>query len=580
MNIGFFIVFFSTLFAESEAINNQHLPEVDTYGGSPILLDDAEVHCLNDYAVFLSVYDQHLTAKEALAKKDAFLPWKETSISSKEKEVWVLLTLRNETDYPRTFYLNGQLTDYVDLYQILDDQPELITKSGYLLPFEDRAILDWGTVVSSSIEAQTHQAYLLRLKSVTKNSQRLMSYALPGCMKLFTQSGYEETYRLPRILNYFFLGAIFIMFIYNFCISLITLYKEYFLFSVYNIATVLTFLFLSGSHLEIGLTQPIDWIRNFQYICFAGVFLSYFLFSAKYLDLKVNMPRTYKVLRWVPLLYLVIGVGLILSYYIFALRLIIIAGIGSFLIIWYCSIRLSLKITSARFLLGGNMVISMVGLFNLFNLQGWIKTSEMMYVSYSVQMVEVVIFSFAVAYKLKVSKRAMHQYRHQNEIQKERLITEEAMRKQLEIDVNEKSRSLTATSIQLLSFSDKLSEIIEKVKFDVRAGNDPWEYVVKELDSLKNTDNYWASIKTHFENVHPDFFSKLEHAFPNLTPNDHKLLAFVKMKLSNKEIAIIMNVSRRAVEQAKRRVKKKMQMNSDDTDIIGFIEKIPSQQEK
>ena len=166
----------------------------------------------------------------------------------------------------------------------------------------------------------------------------------------------------------------------------------------------------------------------------------------------------------------------------------------------------------------------------------------------------------------------MHQVRHQNEIQKERLNIEEAMRKELEKDVNQKARSLTATSMQLLNFSDKLTEIVNKVKLDARTGNNSSEYVIKELDNLKKSESYWKSIKTHFENVHPNFFSKLEQNFPNLTSNDHKLLAFLKMKLSNKEIAIILNVSRRAVEQAKRRVKKKLGMDPDNMDIIGFVE--------
>ena len=70
-------------------------------------------------------------------------------------------------------------------------------------------------------------------------------------------------------------------------------------------------------------------------------------------------------------------------------------------------------------------------------------------------------------------------------------------------------------------------------------------------------------------------FTKLERSFPHLTPNDHKLLAFLKMKLSNKEIAIVMNVTRRAVEQAKRRLKKKLGMCAQDMDIIGYVESSP-----
>lgn len=46
----------------------------------------------------------------------------------------------------------------------------------------------------------------------------------------------------------------------------------------------------------------------------------------------------------------------------------------------------------------------------------------------------------------------------------------------------------------------------------------------------------------------------------------------MKMKLSNKEIAVILNVTRRAVEQSKRRIKKKLEMDVDNSDILGFVE--------
>lgn len=539
----------------------------------PVLLDHStELHCLNDHALFLPVYEKHIAPHDAWKIKDRFFPWENVSITHDEKEAWVYFVIKNNTDRPNTFYLNGQLTDYVELYQVLDDQPKLISSSGYLMPFADRAILDWGLIVSGSIPAQSEREYLYRLKSVTKNSRHFMDYALPGCIKLYLQPAYENTYKLRRRLTYFFLGAIFIMFVYNLCISFITLYKEYFLFSLYNIATVLTCLFITDAHLETGLLQTTDWVRNVQYMCFSSIALFYLLFLVKCLDLKIHMPRVYRVLKWIPWLYLVIFVALIFSYYEISLYLTIVIGTFSFLVTLYCSFRLSFDIPIARFILAANIIVGIVGLLNIINLLGWVSTSIMIHTSYTLQLVEVVIFSFAVAYKLRVSKRAMHQVRYQNEIQKERLNIEEAMRKELEKDVNQKARSLTATSIQLLNFNDKLTEIVNKVKLDARTGNNSSEYVIKELDNLKKAESYWKSIKTHFENVHPNFFSKLEQNFPNLTSNDHKLLAFLKMKLSNKEIAIILNVSRRAVEQAKRRVKKKLGMDPDNMDIIGFVE--------
>ena len=536
-------------------------------------------HCLQNSARFLSIRDAYLSPGEAWQRRDEFSKWEDFTISNDEKEIWIYFSIANSTRQPENFYLNGQLTDYVELYQIVDGRPELVTSSGYLMPFEDRPILDWGLIVSSAVPGQSEQKYLFRLKSVTRNSRYLMDYAVTGCMKLYSQSGYENTYKLRRRLTYFFLGVIFVMFIYNLFISISTFYREYFLFSIYNIVTVLACLFITDAHLETGLLRTADWGRNIQYIFFSAIPFSYFLFSIQYLDLRINMPGMYKILKWIPWVYLAILISLVLSYYITAFMLTVVTTTPSFLIMLYCSIRLSAGIPSARFLLAGNVIVSIVGILNLFHLLDWLSTSLTVHASYTLQMIEVVMFSFAVAYKLRVSKRTMHRVRHLNEIQRERLMMEEAMRKQLEIDINQKARSLTTTSIQLLNFNNKLTEILNKIKCDVRSGHHPWEYVIRELDNLKQSEGYWKSIKTHFESVHPDFFAKLERNFPNLTPNDHKLLAFLKMKLSNKEIAIILNVSRRAVEQAKRRVKKKLGMDPHDMDIIGFVEGCPIRSE-
>lgn len=182
------------------------------------------------------------------------------------------------------------------------------------------------------------------------------------------------------------------------------------------------------------------------------------------------------------------------------------------------------------------------------------------------------IFLFVIYRNYRLKQMANLNLEKKNEIQRENLVIEEKMRKQLEMDNNQKSRSLTATSIQLLNLNEKLTETIDQLRNDVAEPDERFNKVLKELNNLRCADSHWDGIKMHFENVHPDFFEKLERKFPNLSANDHKILAFMKMKLSNKEIAVILNVTRRAVEQSKRRIKKKLEMDVDNSDILGFVE--------
>ena len=159
-----------------------------------------------------------------------------------------------------------------------------------------------------------------------------------------------------------------------------------------------------------------------------------------------------------------------------------------------------------------------------------------------------------------------------NKIQQEKLEIEEKARKQLELDNNQKARALTASSIQMLNLNEKMDEIVKNID-----GNDNIEVyerkkVIKEIKKLRSGDSQWDNIKIHFENVHPYFFERLDKYYPQLSTNDQKILAFLKMKLSNQEIALILNVTKKTVEQSKRRLKKKLGIDSADIDVLRFVE--------
>ena len=98
---------------------------------------------------------------------------------------------------------------------------------------------------------------------------------------------------------------------------------------------------------------------------------------------------------------------------------------------------------------------------------------------------------------------------------------------------------------------------------------------VKELSRIvKNNldnENDWERLKLHFEKVHPDFFNRLQKKHPTLTQHELKHCAYLKIKLSNKEIAALLNVSPKSMQMARYRLKKKMDLGADE-DLLGFID--------
>lgn len=67
----------------------------------------------------------------------------------------------------------------------------------------------------------------------------------------------------------------------------------------------------------------------------------------------------------------------------------------------------------------------------------------------------------------------------------------------------------------------------------------------------------WEIFETNFNQVHEHFFKKLKEEFPDLTPGDLKLAAYLKMNLTSKEIAPLLNISIRGVENKRYRLRMK-----------------------
>lgn len=99
--------------------------------------------------------------------------------------------------------------------------------------------------------------------------------------------------------------------------------------------------------------------------------------------------------------------------------------------------------------------------------------------------------------------------------------------------------------------SFELKEIVQSIKSDLQSTN----YI----------ENNWENFIYHFEQVHPDFFIILQEKYTNLTANDLRHCAYIKMNLSRKEISLMLNVNIDAVKMARNRIKKKMNLQDDES---------------
>jgi DNA-binding CsgD family transcriptional regulator len=83
----------------------------------------------------------------------------------------------------------------------------------------------------------------------------------------------------------------------------------------------------------------------------------------------------------------------------------------------------------------------------------------------------------------------------------------------------------------------------------------------KEIDNEKQ----WEVFETAFDDVHEDFLKRLKQKYPSLTPKELKLCAYLRLNISTKELAPLMNISIRGVEICRYRVRKKLDINRDES---------------
>lgn len=94
--------------------------------------------------------------------------------------------------------------------------------------------------------------------------------------------------------------------------------------------------------------------------------------------------------------------------------------------------------------------------------------------------------------------------------------------------------------------------------------------LTKKINRDIDEESQWKVFETHFENVHEEFLKRIKAAFPALTPRELKLCAYLRLNISSKEIALLMNISTRGVEISRYRLRKKLNLEHD-INLTDFI---------
>ncbi len=88
--------------------------------------------------------------------------------------------------------------------------------------------------------------------------------------------------------------------------------------------------------------------------------------------------------------------------------------------------------------------------------------------------------------------------------------------------------------------------------------------LIRRIDFDKSLENNWDQFSIYFDSANQNFLKRLAKKHPKLSPKDHKLCAYLRLNLSTKDIAPLLNISVRGVEISRYRLRKKLGLNNKE----------------
>lgn len=182
-------------------------------------------------------------------------------------------------------------------------------------------------------------------------------------------------------------------------------------------------------------------------------------------------------------------------------------------------------------------------------------------------------------------RRNLQQSHHQREEEHQLKArqSEEAINRleneKLETEVLHKNQELATATMHLVQKSEILNTIqsaLQKLEKQVKQEPELKKEIgriIRMMEKDASLDEDWEQFSRNFDQVHSDFLKRIAEQYPQLSPNDYKLCAYLRMNLSTKEIASLMNISVRGVEASRYRLRRRLNLDAG-TNLTEFLVKL------
>lgn len=146
--------------------------------------------------------------------------------------------------------------------------------------------------------------------------------------------------------------------------------------------------------------------------------------------------------------------------------------------------------------------------------------------------------------------------------------------KSLKKEVEKRNKELTSNAMQQMRKNGTLASIEERLlslkkKLD-RDQKEQVQKIIFELRTLTNAD-VWDEFEIRFQKVHEDFYNNLKLKYPELSPSEIRLAAFLRLNMTTKDISSLTGLSVKSIETSRYRLRKKLGITNKEVNLVNFL---------
>lgn len=180
-----------------------------------------------------------------------------------------------------------------------------------------------------------------------------------------------------------------------------------------------------------------------------------------------------------------------------------------------------------------------------------------------------------IMYRLQESKAKIQQLAKESaELNNKDLsLREDSLKRELEF----KNKELTTNIMYLLKkneFNSEISSRLMELKKQMKKTDQ--DIIQKIIVDIKNAqdDDIWKEFEVRFSQVYNEFYERLNIKYPDLTLNEKRICAFLRLNMTTKEICALTRQSYNSLNVARARLRKKLNIQNEDINLVTFLENI------